>query len=194
MFKRRKPLTKLQHVRELFWPSMGWGRAIKYAYLRMVRLSDTTHSIALGLAIGVAISFNPLLGTHFIQAALFAWLLRANVLCAIIGTCLGNPWTFPFMWWGGIKFGAWIFRIFGLDASEALPHHIDFNVIVDMMRHNPFELLLPWTIGAYILGILLMPIVYIISYRMILAGKLARQKAKIYTIHQAAREVTEEHS
>lgn len=194
MFKRRKPLTKLQHVREMCWPSMGWRRASKYTYLRIVRLSDSTHSIALGLAIGVGISFNPILGTHFIQAAILAWFLRANVLCAIIGTFAGNPWTFPVLWWGGIKFGAWIFAAFGLEASETLPHHIDLHVVLDMMRTNPFQLLLPWVIGAYALGLISAPFTYVIAYRTIWAGKLARQKAKIYTIHQAAKEVTEEQS
>lgn len=194
MFKRRKPLTTIQHVRELFWPSMGWRRAFRYVYLRIIRLSDSTHRIALGLAIGASISFNPLLGTHFVQAGLLAWFFRANVLCAIIGTLVGNPWTFPFIWWGGIKFGAWIFRVFGWHVSEALPLHLDFSDVMHMMRHNPFQLLLPWTVGGYILGFLFIPLFYVIAYRVVWAGQLARKKAKIYKIHKAAREVTKEHT
>jgi uncharacterized protein (DUF2062 family) len=193
MFQRRKPLTKLQHLRELFWPSMGWGRAIRYTRLRLIRMSDSTHRIALGIALGVAMSFNPLLGTHFIQAGLLAWLVGANIPCALIGTFAGNPWTFPFIWWGGIKFGAWVFHVLGLPASEQLPHHLDFEVLWHILRNQPLHLLLPWTIGGYLLGFMAMVPAYILSYRMVLAGKLARKKAKLYKIHKVAKEVTEDH-
>ncbi len=193
MFKRRKPLSKLQHVRELFWPSMGWRRAFRYFRLRLVRMADTTHRIALGLAIGVCISFNPLLGTHFVQAAVFAWLVRGNILCALIGTLAGNPWTFPFMWLGGIKLGSYLFYIIGLPASEVLPHHLDLSILWHLLKTEPLRVLLPWTIGGYILGFLSMPITYIASYRLVMTGKLARKKAKLYKIHVVAREVTEEH-
>ena len=190
MFKRRKPLTKLQHVRELFWPSMGWRRAFRYIYLRMIRLSDSTHNIAMGLAIGVSISFNPLLGTHFMQAALFAWLMRANILASLIGTFAGNPWTFPFLWWAGIKFGSYLFYVLGLPASDALPKHFDFEVLMHFVRNDPLRVIIPWTIGGYVLGLLSMPVTYMLSYRAIRAGKLARKQAKLYRIHQVALEVT----
>lgn len=192
MFKRRKPLTALQHVRELFWPSMGWRRMFRYIRLRIQRLSDSTHSIALGLAIGVAMAFNPFIGTHFFQVALLAWILRANILCGLVGNCVGNPWTFPFIWWAGIQFGAYLFRMLGLSASTHLPAHIDFGVITDMIVHNPFQLLLPWTIGGYVLGLLTVPVTYLVAYRVVKAGKLARSRAKLYKIHRVALEVTGE--
>lgn len=190
MFKRRKPLTPLQHVREIFWPSMGWRRAFRYVKLRIIRLADTTHSIAMGLAVGVSVSFNPLLGTHFVQAGVLAWLLRANILCALIGTFAGNPWTFPFIWWGGIQFGSYLFHLIGLPASTTLPHHLDFGVLMKMIAQNPFRLLLPWAIGGYVLGLLSMPVTYLVSYRMVTTAKLARTKAKLYKIQKVAREVT----
>lgn len=190
MFKRRKPLTKLQHIRELCWPSMGWRRSFRYVWLRIVRLSDSTHSISKGLAIGVAVAFNPLIGTHFVQSVLFAWLLRANVLCALVGTMAGNPWTYPFMWWAGIKFGSYLFYMIGLRASETLPHHLDFHVLWDMLLHQPLRVLLPWTIGGFVLGFLSMPFTYLASYKLVKVGKAARTKAKLYKIHKVALEVT----
>jgi uncharacterized protein (DUF2062 family) len=153
-------------------------------------MSDSTHSIALGLAIGVAIAFNPLLGTHFAQAALIAWLVRVNIPCALIGTLFGNPWTFPFIWWGGIKLGFYIFVLLGLDASAELPHHLDFEVLWHLIRHAPLLVLLPWTVGGYLLGVLSMPITYVVCFWLVQAGKIARKKAKLYKIHQVAREVT----
>lgn len=91
MFKRRKPLSFWNNLRQFFWPDMGWMRSLKYVRHRLVRVADTTHKIALGLAIGAAVSFTPLVGTHFVQAGLFAFVLRGNVFSAMIGTFVGNP-------------------------------------------------------------------------------------------------------
>ncbi|MCC7304716.1 MAG: DUF2062 domain-containing protein [Alphaproteobacteria bacterium] len=194
MFRRRKPLTKLQHIRELFWPSMGWRRTFRYLKLRITRLSDSTHSIALGLAIGVAISFNPFLGTHFIQAGILAWLFRANLFCALLATFAANPWTFPFIWWAGIKFGFYFFAVFGLDAAAAPPSHLDFSVLMHLLRNEPFHVLLPWTIGAYALGLISMPFTYMISYRLVKGAQQARRAAVLYKIHQVAHEITDQHT
>ena len=89
MFQRRNPRTILQNLKELFWPSMGWVRAFQYTKHRVIRLSDSTHNIALGLAIGAAISFTPILGTHFIQAGFIAYVVRCNFIAALIGTFIG---------------------------------------------------------------------------------------------------------
>ena len=82
VFRRRQPRTKTQHARELVWPSAGWRRAGKYFWYRIVRMPGTPYSIAAGLACGVAVSFTPFLGCHFIMAAIFAWIIRANLLAS----------------------------------------------------------------------------------------------------------------
>ena len=166
---------------------MGWRRASRYTWLRIIRLSDTTHGIAMGLAIGSLVSFNPLLGTHFIQAIIFAWLLRANILCAFIGTFIGNPWTYPFIWWAGINFGSHLFFVIGLPASETLPSHLDLHVLWDLIMHDPLRILLPWTIGGVLLGFVSMPFVYIVSYKIVRAGKIARAKARHLKMHPETR-------
>lgn len=66
--------------------------------LRLYRMNGSSRSIAAGLACGVAISFTPFVGLHFVLAALVAWLLKGNILASAIGTAAGNPWTFPFIW------------------------------------------------------------------------------------------------
>ena len=44
------------------------------------------------------VSFSPFIGFHFLLAILFAYLLRGNLIAALIGTFVGNPFTFPFIW------------------------------------------------------------------------------------------------
>lgn len=190
MFQRRVARTLAQNVRELFWPSMGWKRTCIYVKHRLVRLSDTTHKIALGFALGAAVSFSPILGTHFIQAGIFAYLVRANLLAAMIGTFIGNPWTFPFMWWLAISLGSYLFSFFGIAAGSTLPDEVNISILWELIRHEPLRIVVPWMVGGYLMIIISTPIYYFIFYRIIAAAKLARTKARLRKVHQVAREVT----
>jgi len=69
-----------------------------YIWHRVGRLHGTPHSIAGGFAAGAAISFTPFVGSHFVLAALIAWATRSNIVAGLLGTAVGNPWTFPFIW------------------------------------------------------------------------------------------------
>lgn len=190
MFKRRNPLTPIDHVREVFWPSMGWLRALKYARLRVIRLSDSTHKIAAGLACGAIISFTPFVGTHFIQAGILAYLLKANLLASLIGTFVGNPWTFPFMWWGAMTFGSFLMGLLGLPSEAALPAHIDFAVMWDLLWHEPLRIFLPWFAGGYLLALLTWLPFYFLFFNMVKGAKLARKKARVRKIHKVGKEMT----
>jgi len=169
---------------------MGWIRACKYMYVRTVRLSDTTHKIAVGLAIGVGISFTPIVGTHFIQAGIIAYVLRANLLSSLIGTFVGNPWTFPFMWWAAISFGSYLFGVFGLPASTALPDTVTFSILWDIVKHQPLRIFLPWLLGGYLLGLIAWFPAYLIFYNFVKGAKMARHKARLRRVHKAAKEIT----
>lgn len=190
MFKRRTPRTVLQNIRELFWPSMGWIRAAKYTRLRIVRLSDSTQKIALGLAIGTGISFTPIIGTHFIQAGFLAYIFRANFLASLIGTFAGNPWTFPFMWWAAMAFGSFIFQSLGFSASVSLPEHVDFGVVWELIKTEPFRIFMPWLLGGYLLALLSVPLTYMLYYQLVHNAKKARIRVRERRLHRIAREVT----
>ncbi|MEO1562664.1 MAG: DUF2062 domain-containing protein [Pseudomonadota bacterium] len=95
MFKRRNPKTFWRSLSDAVYPSIGWKRWLELLRKRIKRIPDTPHRIALGMAVGVAVTFTPLYGFHFLTAAIVALLLRANIIAAIIATFVGNPLTFP---------------------------------------------------------------------------------------------------
>jgi uncharacterized protein (DUF2062 family) len=95
VFKRRDRPPISTRLREAVLPRGGWRRALEYLAHRVRRLPDTPHRIAFGLAIGVFVSFTPFFGVHVAAAVAFAWVLRANVVAALIGTFAGNPLTIP---------------------------------------------------------------------------------------------------
>lgn len=130
MFKRRRQQPVHHRVGYILWPRTGWSRAVRYLGHRVLRLHGTPYDIAAGIACGVAVSFTPLVGWHFVLAAFFAWLIGGNIVAALIGTAAGNPWTFPFIWLWTYKLGSAVGA--GKGASEVAPNFT--QVFADLMK------------------------------------------------------------
>lgn len=190
MFKRRKPLTLSENVKQFFWPSIGFKRSMYYIKHRVLRIADSTHRVALGLAIGLAVSFTPLLGTHFLQAGILAYFMRGNLFAAMIGTFIGNPMTFPFFWWAGFTSGKVLFELLGIRVAHALPDHITAEILLDMAWNDPLSIVLPWMLGGYVLCFLSIPLTYFVYFYLINWGKVARQKARERKLQRVVCEVT----
>lgn len=108
LFKRRDKASILEAVRICLWPRRSWSRSVNYVMLRVNRLSGSAHAIALGCAVGIFVSYLPIMGFHFIAAAVIAYIVGGNLLASALGTFFGNPITFPFIWASAYKFGHWI--------------------------------------------------------------------------------------
>ena len=129
MFKRRAKISLPKRFVNVLWPSIGWRRSFAYIQHRLGRLPGTPYSIAAGFACGAAVSFTPLVGLHFFLGAIWAWLIRANVIASAIGTAVGNPWTFPFIWIWLHKLGNWM----GATNSGAVSEELDFGIFFSHM-------------------------------------------------------------
>lgn len=126
MFKRGRKKSIARRMREFVWPEMGWSRLWRYLRYRLLRLSGTPYAVAAGFACGAAVSFTPLIGFHFLLGVAVARLIGANMVAALFGTVVGNPWTFPLIWLWTYKLGTWL----GVDpAGTADPG----NRLSDMM-------------------------------------------------------------
>lgn len=141
MFGRRNPLPVHHWVWAVVWPRAGWRRASRYIAHRVRRLPGTPYRIAAGFASGAAVSFTPFIGLHFVFAALLALLLRGNVVASAIGTAVGNPWTFPFIWAWIYTLGQWLM---GAEASSDFHASLSLGYIFE----RPLDVLWPMTLGA----------------------------------------------
>ena len=108
VFKRRTPRTYLEFVSQSFYPKGGWRRASQYIVHRLRRLPDPAHKISRGIAAGVFTSFTPFFGLHFIFSVALAWVMRGNVLAALLATFVGNPLTFPLIAAVSMEIGSFI--------------------------------------------------------------------------------------
>lgn len=180
LFRRRHKRHLFRHFREMLWPSAGWSRTMSYVGYRLKRLPGSPYSIAAGFACGAAISFTPLIGAHFAVGMLIAWLIGANVIAAGIGTVVGNPWTFPFIWYWTYRLGTMILGVDDELGSDA------FSIarIWDDPVHQLGPILIPMTVGSIPTFIVTWVIVYI-PLRGIVAGY---QNQRRHRIERRARE------
>jgi len=181
MFKRRTPQTALQNARQTLWPKMGWWRLLKYYRVRIIRLSSTAESIAINLAGGSAMSFTPFFGIHVFTAMGVAWLLgaRVNLVAAMVGTFVGNPWTFPFLLYSSHRVGSWVLSFFSDDHGKMSLHpsvvEEQADNIISFFWDNFANIFVPTAIGGTILAILTFPLFYYLYVYLVRGAQRARK-------------------
>lgn len=161
MLSRRNMLGFWARVQNLIWPKMGFWRTLRHLTHRMARLSASPHAIALGFAVGAFVSFTPFIGVHFVLAALLAFFLRASILASAIGTFVGNPMTYPFIWLATYNVGASILgRATKTELVLAVPQNSHglvsegFLVQVAMLWRVIEPVFLPLIVGGILLGLI----------------------------------------
>ena len=87
----------------------------------------------------------------FFLAVIFAYIFRGNIVASLIGTFVGNPFTFPFIWIFIYKVGNIFFKN---DQNVSL--ELTFQSLFD----QGYDILMPMLIGSLIVSI---PI-WLISY------------------------------
>jgi uncharacterized protein (DUF2062 family) len=186
LFRRRKKQSFLIKVREFLWPSAGWRRAGHYMKHRLARIDGSPYAIAAGFASGAAVSFTPFVGFHFIFAAIIAWIVRGNILTSAIGTAVGNPWTFPFIWAASYNVGI---NLLGGTATNDLMGQLDKMfvnfTIVDLVNDplnalGPFleTIFFPMLLGGTIIGASLWFFIYWPIYKLVSEYKIKQLKRR----------------
>ncbi len=172
MLFRRKTPNMLAGIKSFVWPQKGFARGWLYLMLRILRLRSSDYSIAAGIAAGVAVSFTPLIGFHFILAAVLAWGVRGNFIMAMIGTLIGNPWTFPLIWVLIHGVGVWIL---GTPTPEADVSMLSY----EFLMNSPGSVLVSMLLGGAVTGVIAGIIVFALAYSY--AGKLREKMTAIKT-------------
>ena len=129
-------LNKILNYPKFFFKK---GERFFYFYkLKLARLPATSYSISAGFACGSMVSFTPLLGFHFLLAIVISFLIRGNVIAALIGTFIGNPLTFPFIWSLIYNIGIFITSKNQLILNSEISIDMILNQIIAAMRLSQF--------------------------------------------------------
>ncbi len=189
VFKRRTPRTYVQAIVQALYPRGGWSRAVQYLGHRMRRLPDPAHKISRGIAVGVFTCFTPFFGMHFFVAAWLAWLVRGNVMAALMATFFGNPLTFPFIAAVSMELGAFLLGRPPVPLHYVVTEFSDAAVelwrnLLAIFTEEPtrwgslagfwHEFFLPYLIGGLIPGIVLGGAFYFLSNPILNAYQKAR--------------------
>lgn len=171
LFQRRKTPALKERMRVYVWPRRSWARSSRYVLYRLWRLRATPHAIGLGCAAGVFVSFLPFLGMHFIMAGVISWLTRASIIASALGTFIGNPVTFPFIWIGAYQLGAWML------GQQPMVETIDLSAgIFQSSLDTLWPLIKPMTIGGVPLGLLAGAVSYYLVKRAVEAYQSKRRR------------------
>lgn len=182
MFGRQKPRSSFAILKSWLWPSSGLQRGAKYILRRLQRMRGSPHALASGFAFGAAVSFLPVPGLHFIIAAILSAGLRVSIIASAIGTIVGNPWTFPFIWISSFRLG----RMLGFgeqgDVTEKSLSQLLQGVASDVWRgdfqqaaRDSLPVFQPMLIGGLIMGVVAWIVFYFGLRRLIQAYQSSRQ-------------------
>ncbi len=200
MFKRRKTKTIFRRIKDFIYPDMGLYRSVQYNANRVKRLKSSPYSIAAGLACGVAMSFTPFLGLHFLLSILLAVIIRGSLLASAVGTLVGNPITLPFIFLLIYQTGQFLLGIegnvdgnvidtiwFAIDtiwfAIVKLPKLfiLDYQSVIDnwsVYRSRFIDLwsvILPMLLGGLIWAVTTWFIIFTLMYRFVHTYQKRRQ-------------------
>lgn len=192
VFKRRTKRSIRQTIVETVYPRGGWLRAISYIIHRLRRLPDKPHRIARGVAAGIFVSFTPFFGFHLFIAAALAWIMRGNMVAALLSTLVGNPVTFPLIMSVSVELGNWLLHE---PNTMHLPQIVRYFTRASIELWDNMRALLtggethwqslawffrrvfwPYTVGGIIPGIVLGLVGYYLSLPVVAAYQKRRSK------------------
>ncbi len=141
------------------------------AWRDMLRVEASPHAVGLGLATGVFVAFLPILGVQMLMAAVIAWVGRAHIGAALLGTWAGNPITWPLMWVTSYLIGITLLGDAGVMTIEELQ-----RAVARLLEASPGRLMegalailwpvmKPLFVGSLILGIGFGGVLYVVGRR-----------------------------
>lgn len=156
-----------------------------------MRLTASPHAIAAGVVAGVAASWTPFIGFHFLLAFAIAYLLAGNMIAAALGTAFGNPLTFPFIWAVTWKLGHFMLGHGVQDGT------VDLVALFEKLELSQLwdPVLKPMLVGAVPLAVASGVILYVVIFyavRGYQAGRRERlaERARVRVVTDDARGVT----
>ncbi|SIN75701.1 DUF2062 domain-containing protein [Halodesulfovibrio marinisediminis] len=140
-----------------FWDS--FKRAIRYNYLRVMRLKVSIHSVALGMAVGVFTGCLPVLPFQTVVALTLAFILRCSKVAAAAGTWVSNPLNWVPFYTACFIIGNWLIPI---DVTFD-PHHMELKELVE----QGWGIVVVMMTGGLVMAIPCSVLSYFITFRAV---------------------------
>src|SRR5215210_6029781 len=121
---------------------------------QLMQIRDTPHSIAAGVAIGIAVAATPLFGFKTVLALAIAWLFRSSKLAAVITVTLTDVFlpVWPILLRWQYILGFWLIHQELPPRFEIGDLHVD-----SWWEWETVKLIWPILLGSLLMGIPLAP-------------------------------------
>ena len=146
-------------------------RLVRYFYLKLVRLKDKPHAVALGLALGIGVGFTPTIPIQTYIALALAFIFKGSKLTAMMGVWISNPLNMAAFYFMEYKVGKWIL------GSKVAFKPMDYSVFT--LLHEAQRAMKVMMVGGIVLGIPAGIITYIITYKIVTKAKRRRELRRI---------------
>ena len=83
-------------------------RLKRFFIYRVLHVDDTPHRIALGVAIGMFVTWTPTIGFQMMLVVALSWLLRANKAVGVPFVWISNPFTLVPVYYPNYLLGCWL--------------------------------------------------------------------------------------
>lgn len=150
------------------WRGIGFIRQSKLVLMRFIRLRGLPEEVAKGVALGIFVGMTPTMGLQMPIALVFAYILKENRLAAVLGVWITNPATAPFIYGLEYEIGR---RLLGM-GYVAIPTELTLESVTKL----GWEVLAPLWLGGILAGILLAPLSYWLTLRLIPIFKVWRPR------------------
>lgn len=175
MFQRRKKRDTFGQLQAIMFARKGWTRPFFYVWQRLKRRATSPRRVSVGFAIGAGVSFTPFMGFHWPIGYVLCLLLRGDLASMVVGTLVGNPWTFPFIWVSIFLVGR---VLVGFFREEPLDDYDILSLSFTDVTERPMEIFFPMAIGGIILG----TIAGIVFYHIVLKAVTTYQENRSHKI------------
>jgi uncharacterized protein (DUF2062 family) len=125
---------------------MDLRRALRYQWLKFLRLQEDPRKLAGGMALGVFIGITPTIPFHLVGALSLAALLRVSPVTAFIGIQVGNPLTIGPIYLASYKVGQFLLY---RGKPLVFPETFSFKAWLDVLWQGGLAL----QVGGVILAI-----------------------------------------
>lgn len=150
---------------------MVHNKRIRQYLRRLLSLEDTPERIAKAFALGVFITFSPLVGLHTLLALAIAFLFGLNRVAVLLGLFINNPWTLVPFYTASTYVGGAIIGFPGMEAMPQFGWNQFFSHSFWLQLFHQWPILMPMALGSTIISVMLAFLSYAIALRLIKRGK-----------------------
>jgi len=152
-------------------------RVRRFVLHNILHADDPPYRLALGIAIGLWVTFTPTIGFQMVLVVLLAWVLRANKLVGVPVVWLSNPVTFVPIYYPSYRLGVHLTHAPSVGQAwwqELRTPPDGWWNMVTFYWERLLEIMVPLTLGCLIIATLVALPSYIIVERTIRYYRLKR--------------------